>query len=105
VTVCDVTRTVDVVCNINTCLRQQTVHDFPLLLPFFYCGCFCVGARALPQAVSCRLRFQVMWDFWWTKCHWDGFSPGTSISLDVAVGIATSYGLEDRGVGVLVLVG
>jgi hypothetical protein len=21
-----------------------------------------------------------MWDFWWTKWHWGGFSPSTSIS-------------------------
>jgi hypothetical protein len=49
----------------------------------------------------------IMWDLWWTKWYWGRFSPSTSVSpsLDIAVGIATGYGLDDRGVGVRVSVG
>jgi hypothetical protein len=44
--------------------------------------------RTIAQAVSRRLptavaRFRsrvVMWDLWWTKWHWDRFTPSTSVS-------------------------
>jgi hypothetical protein len=36
-------------------------------------------SRWLPSTAA-RVRHQVMWDFWWTKCHWGRFSPSTSVS-------------------------
>jgi hypothetical protein len=37
-----------------------------------------VLGRAMAQAVSCRTGStpgQSMWNLWWTKWHWDRFSP------------------------------
>jgi hypothetical protein len=47
-----------------------------------------VSSRAMAQAVSrrpltvetrVRSRGQSTWDLWWTKWHWDRFSPSTSV--------------------------
>ena len=46
------------------------------------------GGRAMAQVASCRLltvsHFSLtpgycIWDLWWTKQHWEKFSPSTSI--------------------------
>jgi hypothetical protein len=36
-------------------------------------------SRRLPTAAA-RVRAQVIWELWWTKWHWDRFSPSTSVS-------------------------
>jgi hypothetical protein len=36
-------------------------------------------SRRLPTVVA-RVWFQVVWDLWWTKCHWDRFSGSNSAS-------------------------
>jgi hypothetical protein len=39
------------------------------------------GLPYLVQLVAvARVRGQVMWDLWWTKWHWNRFSPSTLIS-------------------------
>jgi hypothetical protein len=41
--------------------------------------------RLLPTAAA-RVRVQVVkWDSWWTKWHWDRFSPSNSVSLPIPI--------------------
>jgi hypothetical protein len=48
-----------------------THHSFNLVRSY--------KGRAIAQAVSRRVRSQLMWDLWWTKWYWDRFSTTTSV--------------------------